>query len=136
MRRGWSQSGCRVCPSSAVSLWSNRSTQICDGEQLSELNKLWFSESGNSNQPHQPTSLLFMFSMKGACWQHILVIQTIFSSILCVIRLQQRCNLDSHRMMRTHLFHRICKLARPVDTPLCRMSLLFLHLQRFLTEAK
>ena len=49
---------------------------------------------------------------------------------LRVIRLQQRCNLDSRKDVRTHLFHLICKLARLVETPLCRMCFLFLHAQR------
>lgn len=38
-----------------------------------------------------------------------------------LIRLQQRCNLDHRRVVRTHFFHRICNLARPVETPLCKM---------------
>ena len=39
----------------------------------------------------------------------------------CLIRLQQRCNLDHRRVVRTHFFHRICNLARPVETPLCKI---------------
>ena len=38
------------------------------------------------------------------------------------IRLQQRCNLDSRRAVRTHFFHRICNLARPMETPMCKIS--------------
>jgi hypothetical protein len=41
---------------------------------------------------------------------------------LRVIRLQQRCNLDSRRNVRTRFFHRICNLAGPMDTPLCKIS--------------
>lgn len=44
------------------------------------------------------------------------------SSSLRAIRLQQRCNLDSRRDVRTHIFHRICNLARPMETPLCKIS--------------
>ncbi len=43
------------------------------------------------------------------------------------IRLQQRCNPDSQMNVHTLLFHRICNLARPMETPLCRMVFLFLH---------
>ena len=32
--------------------------------------------------------------------------------------------------VHTHLFHRICELARPMETPLCRMCFLFLHAPR------
>ena len=35
------------------------------------------------------------------------------------------------KVVRTHLFHRICKLARPMETPLCRMCFLFLHQHKF-----
>ena len=38
------------------------------------------------------------------------------------IRLQQRCNLDSPTTVRTRFFHRICNLARPMETPLCKIS--------------
>jgi len=33
--------------------------------------------------------------------------------------------------MHTHLFYRICNLAGPMESPLCRMCFLFLHAQRF-----
>jgi hypothetical protein len=44
------------------------------------------------------------------------------SSALRAIRLQQRCNLDPRRDVHTHIFHRICNLARPMETPLCKIS--------------
>lgn len=47
----------------------------------------------------------------------------------CPIRLQQRCNPDARSDDAYTSFHRICKSARPMETPLCRMCFLFLHLR-------
>ena len=44
------------------------------------------------------------------------------SALMRGIRLQLRCNPDSRRNVRTHFFHRICNLARPMETPLCKIS--------------
>ena len=44
------------------------------------------------------------------------------SAAMRAIRLQQRCNLDPRNTVHTHFFHRICNLARPMETPLCKIS--------------
>jgi hypothetical protein len=64
----------------------------------------------------------------GALAGKILKIQTSDPSFPRAARLQQRWQpWLAQQMLHTHLFHRICNLARPMETPLCRMCFLFLH---------
>ncbi len=67
----------------------------------------------------------------GALAGKILNIQTSDPTFPRAARLQQRWQpWLAQQMLHTHLFHRICNKARPMETPLCRMCFLFLHLRR------
>lgn len=102
-------------------------------KSLMEPNKTWSpAKSANKSQPHQPASIL-----REECLPDIsLKFKQSFPTPMRLIRLQQRCNLDSRKGGAYTSFHRICNSARPMETPLCRMCFLFLHSYWFVTNAK
>ena len=93
---------------------------------------LRFSENGICYQLHQPASLTNCISRQTYPYNPDIQVQHPGA----LSDDNNGATLIRAGMRRTRLFHRICKLARPMETPLCRMIFLFLHQPWFNTTAK
>jgi hypothetical protein len=82
-----------------------------------------FNKTATSTQSHQPASS----PTKGCLPDFILKIQTFMFRILVATRLHQWCNLGWLKDGAYTIFHRICTIAGPMESPQCKSYIISLH---------